>query len=147
MRRAANAQSLIPFRIKRFDGEQWVPCAPVSSASQVILRDETTLADCLTDCELAALEHGLDAYPHVLVLLCRYGAGIGGAGETPAGGRNAVSVPCKIEYLDRSNLKIYVSKSVAVPDRAKTVERVSGHEYVVTTDDSPESVYIRLILI
>lgn len=98
------------------------------------------------DYELIALEHRLDAYPHVLALCYQYGAGIGGAGETPAGGENAVSIPVRVEYLDRGNLKIYTQKSVAALGKLKTVEQISEREYVIVTDDSPDNVYIRLIL-
>ena len=107
--------------------------------------EDTIQLETVPDYELVTLTHNLNCYPKVLVLLYQYGAGLGGAGETPAGGTNAITVNNRVKYTE-SQITIYVSKSVALPDKAKTVNKVSDHEYTITNADTPDCIYIRLIL-
>ncbi len=115
--------------------------------TEALSQVDNTLEGMLPDCELITLAHNLDAYPKVLVLLYEYGAGSGGAGDGPAGGTNAITVNNRIEYLNRNQIKIYTPQSVAAQEKTKTVNKISDHEYTITTDDTPDCIYIRLILI
>lgn len=68
-------------------------------------------------------EHGFDGYPIVHVFSWEYGLGLVGLGDEPAGffgGRNVISVPSKIEYLDESHLKIYLPDDIMLSEPAIT---------------------------
>lgn len=84
------------------------------------------------DQELITINHGLQGYPRVDIIKTNYGAGIGGAGETPAGGTESYSVKNKVCYLDRNNIKIFVPKNYYLS--SANLEKVNDNQYVITNN-------------
>lgn len=96
--------------------------------------------------EFVTLEHGLGAYPQIMVGTLQYGAGMGGAGDHPAGGSDTSQVPARAVFHSSGSLTVYTTKAVARPEAAKEVRRISSHEYIVTYgDNDADSVYIQLL--
>ena len=96
--------------------------------------------------KLITLCHDLNDCPAITAFSYQYGAGMGGAGNGPAGGTNLMEIPVKVEYSGKDSLIIYTTKSAAKPDIDKTLRKVSDTEYIVTYKDSDiDAVYIRLI--
>ena len=92
------------------------------------------------------IEHHLGCRPQVMALSYQYGAGMGEAGDTPAGGTNLMEIPTKVEYSGKSSLTIYTTKSAAKPDTEKALHKISDTEYVITyQDNETDAVYVRLI--
>lgn len=54
------------------------------------------------------IPHNQNRYPFVQVIKITNGTGIGGAGETPAGGSN-ISEVAKWSYIDKNNIDVYVA--------------------------------------
>ncbi|RKJ38702.1 hypothetical protein D7X25_30205, partial [bacterium 1XD42-8] len=74
------------------------------------------------------------------------GAGMGEAGDTPAGGTNLMEIPTKVEYAGKDSLTIYTTKSAARAGTEKALHKISDTEYVITyQDNDKDAVYIRLI--
>lgn len=95
------------------------------------------------DNEVITINHKLNNYPNVRIIATNYGAGIGGAGETPAGGTESYSVQCKTCFLDRDNIKIYIPKKYFL--KPANMEKVTDNQYVITFDNSIMSLLIDLI--
>lgn len=101
----------------------------------------------LPDQELVTIEHGLGGYPLVLLLALEYGAGVGGAGETPAGGTDPVQYPCRAVYHSTNSLTVYATKAITGLGAARTLSKMSNNEYLLTFDGiSADSLYVKLIL-
>lgn len=114
------------------------------SLGAVVYRSE--LAKIIPDEAFITLEHSLDNHPQVIVTTYRYGAGLGGAGEVPAGGTSPMQVPSKVEYNSQGHLTVYTTRAVARPETAKIVNKVSDTGYIVTFEDNDiDVVYIQLI--
>lgn len=123
----------IPFQIRRFDGRQWVPYAPLSSDEQV-------------DRKLVTIDHHLGGYPQVLMLAFGYGGGLGGAGEGPAGGTGLVECPRRPVYHSPDSLTVYTIPEIAGLGMPR-LGKANDYEYLVTFDgQSPDSLYIKLLL-
>ena len=86
----ANQSELLPVVLRVRVGDKYIPYAPLTAASQVLMPDNTSLEDYITmkdlSCPLCEIQHNLNGYPNVLLLEGRYTAGAGGAGDGPAGG-------------------------------------------------------------
>ena len=99
----ANQAELIPFVMRVRVGDEYIPHAPLTTASQVLMPDDTTLEDYIAMTEpselLCQIQHNLNGYPNVLLLEGRYTAGAGGAGDGPAGGEELTQYPCRQTYL------------------------------------------------
>ena len=98
------------------------------------------------DTSFIQIEHHLGCRPQVVALAYQYGAGMGEAGDGPAGGTNLMEIPTKVEYTGKDSLTIYTTKSAAKPDMDKALHKISDTEYVITyQDNDKDAVYIRLI--
>lgn len=96
--------------------------------------------------ELVTLDHQLGTYPQVLAFAYQYGAGMGEAGDGPAGGTSLMQLPAKAECLDKNRLAVYTTKDAAKPETVKEVRRISRGEYVVLYQDSElDAVYLKLL--
>ena len=96
--------------------------------------------------ELVTLDHQLGTYPQVLAFAYQYGAGMGEAGDGPAGGTSLMQLPAKAECLDKNRLAVYTTKEAAKPEAVKEVRQLSRTEYVVLYQDSElDAVYLRLL--
>lgn len=96
--------------------------------------------------ELTTLDHRLNAYPQVMLTAYRYGAGMGGAGEGPTGGSDAVQAPARAVFHGSGSLTVYTTEAIARPGTAKEVRKISDTEYIVTYDgDDTSAVYIQLL--
>ncbi|WP_058953152.1 phage tail protein [Clostridium tyrobutyricum] len=100
-------------------------------------------SDTVSDKEIITINHGLNCYPIVRLISTNYGAGIGQAGETPAGGTESYLMESKICYLDKDNIKIYVPKKYS-KDNA-SVEKLNDKQYILTFDNEVESILIDLL--
>ena len=98
------------------------------------------------DTSFIQIEHHLGCRPQVMALSYQYGAGMGEAGDTPAGGTNLIEIPTKVEYAGKDSLTIYTTKSAAKPGIDKSLHKISNTEYVITyQDNETDAVYVRLI--
>mgnify|MGYP001061270787 FL=1 len=96
--------------------------------------------------ELVTLDHQLGTYPQVLAFAYQYGAGMGEAGDGPAGGTSLMQLPAKAECLDKNRLAVYTTKDAARPETVKEVQQISRGEYVVLYQDSElDAVYLKLL--
>jgi phage-related tail fiber protein len=95
------------------------------------------------DKEMIIINHGLNGYPDVRIITTNYGAGIGGAGQTPTGGTESYSVECKTCFLDRDNIKLYVPKKYFL--KSPYLEKINNNKYIITFDNSIMSLIIDLI--
>ena len=96
--------------------------------------------------ELVTLDHQLGTYPQVLAFAYQYGAGMGEAGDGPAGGTSLMQLPAKAECLDKNRLAVYTTKDAARPETVKEVRQISRGEYVVLYQDSElDAVYLKLL--
>ena len=59
------------------------------------------------------MEMGIIKVGGYMALSYQYGAGMGEAGDTPAGGTNLMEIPTKVEYAGKDSLTIYTTKSAA----------------------------------
>ena len=86
--------------------------------------------------ELVTLDHQLGTYPQVLAFAYQYGAGMGEAGDGPAGGTSLMQLLAKAECLDKNRLAVYTTKDAARPETVKEVRQISRGEYVGLYQDS-----------
>jgi hypothetical protein len=95
--------------------------------------------------ELVAINHKLDDYPMVQLRYVDYGAGIGGAGETPCGGTNSIYNDSKfrVEYNDMNNLTLYTSADISLTK--PTIQSIDNNKYIITDSVSKTSILVRLI--
>lgn len=98
------------------------------------------------DTPLAVIDHDLDCYPNPAAFAYQYGAGMGGAGDGPAGGTNLLQIPIKLECSGKNNLTIYSTRDIAKPEIEKELHKISDTEYAITYKDNEiDAVYIRLL--
>lgn len=100
--------------------------------------------------ELATIEHNLNKYPVCELYRTTWAAGIGGAGEGPAGGTsltrigsNAIQVPGSVEYVDKSSVVIYTTQEY---QNYTNINKVNDNEYALLAPDSDDT-KISLVLI
>ena len=91
----------------------------------------------LANKELIAISHNFNSYPNVRCICTNYGAGVGGAGETPAGGTESYMVNAKICYLDTNNIKIYVPNHYLV--KSPVLQKISENKYILSSEDVTET--------
>lgn len=104
---------------------------------------DPVIEEIFPDNEVITINHGFKGYPSVRIIATNYGAGIGGAGETPAGGTESYSVECKTCFLDRDNIKIYVPQNYF--SKSPHLEKNNDNQYIITFDNSTLSLIIDLI--
>ena len=96
--------------------------------------------------KLITLYHDLNDCPTISVFSYQYGAGMGGAGNGPAGGTSLMEIPTKIEYTGKDSLTIYTTKSAARPGIEKALHKISDTEYILTYKDNDiDTIYIKLL--
>ncbi|WP_373845049.1 hypothetical protein [Clostridium sp.] len=95
--------------------------------------------------ELITIPHNFNSYPSVRCIYTNYGAGVGGAGETPAGGTESYLVNVKVCYLDTNSIKIYVPKSYKV--KSPVLNKINDTKYILASEDvtEPKSMLINLM--
>ena len=144
----ANQSELLPVVLRVRVGDKYIPYAPLTAASQVLMPDNTSLEDYITmkelSCPLCEIQHNLNGYPNVLLLEGRYTAGTGGAGDGPAGGEELTQYPCRQTYQDANNLTVFTVKKLAEPG-TPTINKISDYVYTLTYSGA-DSLYIKLLL-
>ena len=144
----ANQAELIPCVMRVRVGDEYVPHAPLTAASQVLMPDNVSLEDYIAmkelSCPLCEIQHNLNNYPNVLLLEGRYTAGAGGAGDGPAGGEELTQYPCRQTYQDANNLTVYTVKKIAELG-TPTINKISDYVYTLTYSGT-DSLYIKLLL-
>lgn len=94
--------------------------------------------------ELLTLNHNLNGYPIIKLTYTEYGAGIGGAGNFPAGADSDCNLmQSKAVYTDRNNLKVYVPQNYYIAN--PSLNKIDNYKYVVTFTNSTRSILIELI--
>ena len=92
--------------------------------------------------EIARIPHHMGVYPGVFAAAVKYGAGIGGAGNGPAGGTSVKPLPVQVEYPDLNTVSI----SSALTFDKPALRQISREEYTVTFEDNKSlSIYLRLL--
>ena len=92
--------------------------------------------------EIARIPHRMGVYPGVFAAVVNYGAGVGGAGNGPAGGTSIKPLPVQVEYPDLNTISIFSALSFDNP----TLRQISREEYTVTFEDNKSlSIYLRLL--
>lgn len=92
--------------------------------------------------KIATIPHHMGVYPGVFAAVVKYGAGVGGAGNGPAGGTSVKPLPVQVEYPDLNTISISSALSFAKP----TLRQISQEEYTVTFEDNKSlSIYLRLL--
>lgn len=87
--------------------------------------------------ELISINHNFDFYPNVRCICTNYGAGVGEAGNAPAGGTESYMVNARVCYLDTNSIKIYVPKHYTV--RSPIVEKIDDKKYLIASNDAAET--------
>ncbi|WP_338433463.1 hypothetical protein [Clostridium tyrobutyricum] len=87
--------------------------------------------------ELISISHNFDSYPNVRCICTNYGAGVGEAGNVPAGGTESYMVNARVCYLDTNSIKIYVPKHYTV--RSPIVEKIDDKKYIIASNDAAET--------
>lgn len=87
--------------------------------------------------ELVSINHNFDSYPNVRCICTNYGAGVGEAGNVPAGGTESYMVNARVCYLDTNSIKIYVPKHYAV--RSPVIEKIDDKKYIIASNDTAET--------
>ena len=92
--------------------------------------------------EIARIPHRMGVYPGVFAAVVKYGAGIGGAGNGPAGGTSVKPLPVQVEYPDLNTISISSALSFNKP----ALRQINREEYTVTFEDNKSlSIYLRLL--
>ena len=89
------------------------------------------LSDCNT--KVCTIDHNMKKYPHIQVLEVLYGAGIGPAGEYPAGAASKMLYP-RLDYVDLDRCDLYLNDEYDKYLNPK-LNRVSEGKYIVTFDE------------
>lgn len=88
------------------------------------------VSDCHT--KVCTIDHNMKKYPHVQVLEVLYGAGIGAAGEYPAGAPSKMIYP-RVDFFDLDRFDLYLNEEYELYTNPK-LNRVAEGKYVVTFD-------------
>ena len=92
--------------------------------------------------KIATIPHHMGVYPGVFAAVVKYGAGIGGAGNGPAGGTSVKPLPVQVEYPDLNTISI----SSALTFDKPALRQINREEYTVTFEDNKSlSIYLRLL--
>lgn len=92
--------------------------------------------------EIARIPHRMGVYPGVFAAVVKYGAGVGGAGNGPAGGTSVKPLPVQVEYPDLNTVSI----SSALFFDKPALRQINREEYTVTFEDNKSlSIYLRLL--
>ncbi len=92
--------------------------------------------------EIARIPHRMGVYPGVFAAVVNYGAGVGGAGNGPAGGTSVKPLPVQVEYPDLNTVSI----SSALFFDKPALRQINREEYTVTFEDNKSlSIYLRLL--
>ena len=92
--------------------------------------------------KIATIPHHMGVYPGVFAAVVKYGAGIGGAGNGPAGGTSVKPLPVQVEYPDLNTISISSALSFNKP----ALRQINREEYTVTFEDNKSlSIYLRLL--
>jgi hypothetical protein len=102
------------------------------------------LDDIYCNQKLLSLNHGLNGYPIIKMTYTEYGAGIGGAGDFPAGADSECNLmQNKAVYKDRNNIDVYVPQDYYIAN--PSINKINYYKYVVTFTNSTRSILIELI--
>lgn len=99
--------------------------------------------------EIGTISHGFNDYPSLDAYMSSYGAGIGGAGEGPAGGTSLVHELIAWEHLDVGNTKITANKHVVYNENevvmeVETINKISDRKYAVVFNGQRKNMLITL---
>jgi hypothetical protein len=112
--------------------------------TQLVPLSNTMLNEMYCNKELLSINHGLDGYPVVKMTYTEYGAGIGGAGNFPAGADSDCNLMRnKTIYTDNNNLTLYVPQNYYIA--SPSINKLNDYKYVVTFLNSTRSILIELI--
>lgn len=94
--------------------------------------------------ELLTINHGLNGYPIVKMTYTEFGAGIGGAGNFPAGADSQCNLmQDKMIYTDSNNVKILVPLDYYIA--SPSINKLNDYKYVITFTNSTKSILVELI--
>lgn len=99
--------------------------------------------------EIGTINHGLNDYPSLDGYMASYGAGIGGAGEGPAGGTSLVHELISWEHLDFDKTKISANKHVMFNENdvvmeVETINKINSNQYAVVFKGQSKNMLITL---
>lgn len=94
--------------------------------------------------ELLSINHNLNGYPIVQLVYTEYGAGVGGAGNFPAGGTDSECnlMQNKTVYTDNNNFTIYVPQNYYIEN--SVINKINDYKYIVTFTNSTRSILIQI---
>lgn len=104
---------------------QWNAYVNKTIESPTVYLDDCTVKVC-------TINHNMKKYPQIQVLEVLYGAGIGGAGEYPAGAGSKMLYP-RIDYMNRDTCELYLNDEYEGYSNP-VLNRVAEGKYVVTFD-------------
>jgi hypothetical protein len=112
--------------------------------TQLVPLSNTMLNEMYCNKELLSINHGLNGYPLVKMTYTEYGAGIGGAGDFPAGADSDCNLmQNKTIYKDSNNMTIYVPQDYYIAN--PSINKLNNYKYIVTFTNSTRSILIELI--
>lgn len=100
----------------------------------------TTLENNVPSQTIATINHNMHDYVHAECYHYTYGAGVGGAGEGPAGGTDLVEMPSETTCPDKLNCSVKVPEIGTV----EALHQINDYTYVVTFTDLTDCVGIFL---
>jgi len=112
--------------------------------TQLVPLSNTMLNETYCNKELLSINHGLNGYPVVKLTYTEFGAGVGGAGNFPAGADSDCNLmQNKAIYTDNNNVTIFVPLNYYIA--SPTINKINDYKYIVTFLNSTRSVLIELI--
>ena len=92
---------------------------------------------------LLSINHGLNGYPIVQLVYTNYGAGLGGAGDFPAGANSECNLmQNKTIYIDNNNFTIYVPNNYYISNAQ--INKINDYKYIVTFPSSTRSILLKI---
>lgn len=111
--------------------------------NSVVQNTNTMLNEMYCNNELLSINHGLDGYPVVQLVYTEYGAGVGGAGDFPAGSDSECNLmQNKTVYTDNNNFTIYVPNNYYI--ESPEINKINDYKYIVTFPSSTRSLLINI---
>jgi hypothetical protein len=112
-------------------------------STKVVYNTNIMLNEMYCNNELLSINHNLNGYPIVQLVYTQYGAGVGGAGNFPAGSNSECNLmQNKTVYTDNNNLTIYVPNNYYFA--SPSIEKVDNYTYVISFLSSNNSILIKL---
>lgn len=132
--------------LRRLSDTMYILTWPDNAVDSLLIQLHTDGIEREPRYKLIEIKHGLGWYAIAAVAQLKWGAGMGGAGEIPAGGTPPKSIPVQWEWPSSSVITLYAPKAVVGLGSNPRLHKIDGRQYTVTwPDNSADSLYIRLI--